>query len=313
MVKKEKNISGDYKDLSSESDIPQTPLAASTQMSPKKESKRVISYGESASENESEDYQPSSPTSKVSPSTAGIGSKTASLAKEKYLTKFPFVRSCKPRYAVDLDLTDPDDEVWIVQCPSSIDAKKLLLKASLETDKLGETCSIKSAATNDSLEGLIVKNSNSKPITLMTGVDFKSFVPKGTIQVREALQTKQSIQLGLMKEETTSEDIPFPEDIKERHPLLGPDYRSMLKLSKPVRKALSWARQRSEQCYLREDVSSVAEPESPKKAKKRKLKIESNSELVIDETLTSTRKKVKKETANDNNGAQDDLSWLSNI
>lgn len=308
----------------SDSDVPQTPLAASTQRSPPP-AKRVKSTN--SDDDESEDNRTASQAS--TPSKTPISVKNT---LEKYLNKFPSIRRSKVKNSVDIDLTDSDDEVWIVKCPTSIDAKKILQGAKLEDFPLGSVSKIHSSHTEHQLEGFVVKNTIQKPVTIMSGTEFKSFVPKGTIQIREHLQIEEIPTLfvkGKIQSTipiNTDGQIPFPEEIRERHPLLGIGFKSALKLPKRVKKALSLAQQRADACYLQKNANlnvDVANGKgqkhrSPgKKSKKLKheeleLSTDGMIQMLIKEEAHSPSrgKKLKKEVVE---SVDDDLSWLNNI
>ncbi|EAT32539.1 AAEL015338-PA [Aedes aegypti] len=307
------------------SEVPLTPLAASTQKTPPKRVKPDSS--------DDDDALPES-EKLASESQASNTSKAVKNTKEKYLNKFPNVRPSKAKYSVDIDLSDSSDEVWIVKCPASIDAKKVLLGAKFQGFALGSVSKISSPHEGLQLEGVIAKNSNQKPVTIMAGTDFKSFVPVGTVQIRESLDM-DTLPLRPTKSEfnksviDVDEEIPFPEEIRDRHPLLGVDYKLAQRLPKHVKKALSLAQQRSEAIYLQKKVSPMeaivtkqeTSPAKGKKSRKRKREdhldyVETTMEdeeikLMIKEEAKSPspRKKLKKE----NPAAEDDLSWLAEM
>ncbi|XP_065076145.1 uncharacterized protein LOC135699751 [Ochlerotatus camptorhynchus] len=318
----------------SDSDIPQTPLAASTQSSPPPAKKIKSNHSDSdhsSASHESEDPAPASQASMASNTPSSVKNTV-----EKYLNKFPFVRRSKAKNSVDIDLTDSDDEVWIVKCPTSINARKLLHGAKLESFPLETVSKINSPHTEQQLEGFVVKNAIQKPVTIMSGTEFKSFVPVGTIQIRETLQIEK-IPTKFVRSEgqrtaaiDVDEEIPFPEEIRVRHPLLGLKYKAALKLPKRVKKALSLAQQRADSCYLQKDanlgiVADAGEEQkehvAEKKSKKRKhdeLELSADGPtgdmikmLIKEEAQSPSRKKkVKKEVAQP---VDDDLSWLNNM
>ena len=197
-----------------------------------------------------------------------LSSKTLQISKERYLAKLPFVRPSKAKYCVDIDLTDSSDEIYIIKCPSSVDARKVLMGAKLESFALGSISKICSPGElkGAQLEGVLTKNSAQKPVSIMAGTEFKSFVPVGTIQIRETLEDAAPPMPG-KNEFNADEEIPFPEDIRERHPLLGVDYQLAQRLPKHVKKALSLAQQRSDALYLQKDdgmVTAMMKPPAPK-------------------------------------------------
>lgn len=317
----------------SDSDIHQSPLAASTQRSPSPAENIKSTNGDSDdsdTSHESEDNLPASQDSAAMHTPSSIRN-----TLEKYLNKFPNVRRSKAKNSVDIDLTDSDDEVWIVKCPTSIDARKILRGAKLDGFPLGEVTEINSPHTEQQLEGFVVKNADQKPVTILSGTEFKSFVPVGTVQIRESLQMEE-ISTECVKSEApqrvlskdADEKIPFPEEIQERHPLLGKHYKSSLKLPKRVKKALSMAQQRVDACYLQKDLNADSgedqkEQVAEKISKKRKhdeLELSTDGPtgdmiqmLIKEEAESPSRKKKKLKKEEESQPAEDDLSWLNNM
>lgn len=303
-----------------------TPLAASTQKTPPKKIKIERGHDSDGTSSDTPNVFQTSPVSNFS--------KSMKITEEKYLNKFPSVRFCQPNYNVDIDLSDSSDEVWIVKCPSSIDAKKVLLGSKFEKISSESSVSkISSSRQNHQLEGVLINNDCKKPVTIMAGTDFKSFVPVGTIQIRETLEMAHiDINVSTVDD---SQEIPFPENIRVIHPLLGFDYERTQKVSKHVKKALSLARQRSEAFYLqkkdvtpREIVNMESNSTPPRKeitSKKRKHRevlldedfVDYTSSTVSIQTMikeevpsSPSRKKAKLEKIS---AANDDLSWLNDM
>lgn len=321
MVKRELSSSGTDTDESE----PQTPLAVSTQKTPPKQQLKHNSTD--SSDDDEIEGTPLKPDDPASETLTSLSSKTLQTSKEKYLSKFPFVRPSKAKYCVDIDLTDSSDEVYIVKCPSSVDARKVLMRAKLETLAFGSVSKICSPQDlgGTQLEGVLTKNSALKPVTVMAGTEFKSFVPVGTIQIRETLE--EAVPLIPVKSELSVEDeIPFPEDIRERHPLLGVDYQLAQRLPKHVKKALSLAQQRSDAFYLQKEEEMVAVTMKPPEVKSKKRKHEDILDYVdsADETIklmikeearspSPRKKKLKKESPTTAAQPDDDLSWLNEM
>ncbi|XP_055529446.1 uncharacterized protein LOC129721145 isoform X2 [Wyeomyia smithii] len=310
MVKVEQDISS----LSSDSDNepPSTPLAASTQIAT-----RGRLYGdldEQSSENDDSEVIQNK-------SKANNGAKTSDNAMQKYLTKFPNVRLSKPRYNVDLDLTDPDNELYLVTCPASIDAMECLLNATLDIPTPGKVRRIDSSSPGLQLEAFTSGNHIKNPVTILVGKQLKSFVPTGTIQIRECLEKHHVPKL--MKQKNVINEVPFPEIIRERHPLLGLHYKSVQKLPKRVQKSLSMARQRADMWYLQDIKTNATEVEidSPENKKRKRTNTADNTdisgstslEVIKQEKLSPSKRKVKKEKPIESTAVEDDLSWLQNI
>lgn len=319
MVKQEISASGTDSDDSE----PQTPLAASTQKTPPKP-KKQIKHNTDSSDDEDASPTPDNPTSET---LTKLSSKTLQTTKERYLAKFPFVRPSKAKYCVDVDLTDSSDEVYIVKCPSSVDARKVLMGAKMESFASGAVSKISSTEElgGAQLEGVLTKNSTQKPVTIMAGTEFKSFVPVGTIQIRESLEDDLP-PMPNKGEFSADEEIPFPEEIRERHPLLGVDFQLAQRLPKHVKKALSLAQQRSDAIYLQKDeemiTTTTMKPPAAKSYKRKRGVSDDTLDYVesADETITlmikeekrspsPRKKKLKKE----NPTTDDDLSWLNEM
>ncbi|XP_058461556.1 uncharacterized protein LOC131436677 [Malaya genurostris] len=304
MVKTEELSSNEDSDDESDGDFSQNPLAFSTQQSPRKQRSEDNSDVEKS--DSFEGYH------QGSPSNVPLTSKAVLDTMQKYLVKCPNVRVRKLKYNVNVDLSDPDDEVWIVKCPVSIDAKKHLMNAKLSSS-FEQISQIESTNTSFQLEGFVNKNSSQKPVTVLSGAEFKSFVPIGTIQIREALE---SIDAPSQIEQTSVHgEVPFPELIRDRHPLLGLHYHSALKLPKHVKKSLLLARQQASKCYLSSGRCTAIDGKR-KRIGNEGLSAECTSTemaqlLDKDKLQSPEKKKAKKQKRK--SIIEDDLSWLQNI
>ncbi|XP_053681755.1 uncharacterized protein LOC128732514 [Sabethes cyaneus] len=311
MVKIEHQSSSTSSD--SDNGIPSTPLAASTQIATHGRFKGDLE--DQSSESDHSDKIEQLPKS----STA---SRSLDNSMQKYLNKFSNVRLSKPRYNVDIDLTDPDDELYLVTCPTSIDARKVLLNAEISIPLLDKVSQIESASAGSQLEAYVSGNSANNPVTILVGKQLKSFIPKGTIQIRESLEKIQVPRV--IKPELTTDEVPFPEVIRERHPLLGLHYKPAQKMPKHVRKALSVAQQRANMWYLQNGKNIKTDLENGSgKSKKRKRQDSPDPlaagyssgdavPMLIKHEKPSPSKKLKKEKLSEP-AVEDDLSWLQNI
>ncbi|ETN57841.1 hypothetical protein AND_010582 [Anopheles darlingi] len=244
-----------------------------------------------------------------------------------YLQRFPNVRTTMPASkkgtAVDLDLSNPDEEAWIVQCPATIDPQVVLLNRKLNLSASQATvkkCPIP-------LETTVRRNTTQQVISVLSESQMKSFVPAGFIRITEPLpEVSHSEQLD--KEQKFCEvRVPFPDDIRERHPLLGYDFQTLLAIPDRVQKRLSIARQKADLFYTSPQLarlektnhssststvttSSESHTAPAARTKKRKAAQENEAttlpteavrmavdEIVVkEEPMTPTKKKVKKET-----------------
>uniref|UniRef100_A0A182YJN6 Uncharacterized protein n=1 Tax=Anopheles stephensi TaxID=30069 RepID=A0A182YJN6_ANOST len=176
------------------------------------------------------------------------------LQLQEYFKDRPLVKPLPPAEAstVDIDLADPDEETWIIQVPATVNVqldligKKLNLDASRTTIK---NCSVP-------LESHVQMNSDERVIGLLAGSRVKSFVPTGFIRISQALSALDVPDAALKASNPNHISVPYPEDIRERHPLLGYDFNELIALPKRVQKQLSFARQKAALMYQTVDKSS---------------------------------------------------------
>uniref|UniRef100_A0A182S625 Uncharacterized protein n=1 Tax=Anopheles maculatus TaxID=74869 RepID=A0A182S625_9DIPT len=147
--------------------------------------------------------------------------------------------------SVDIDLADSDEETWIIQVPATINveadliAKKINLAATRSTIK---NCSVP-------LEAHVQTNSGERVIGLMAGSRVKSFVPTGFVRISQALPAMAVPDEFSKVNNPNHITVPYPEEIRERHPLLGYDFNEHMALPKHVRKHLSFAQQKADLMY----------------------------------------------------------------
>uniref|UniRef100_A0A182HVI1 Uncharacterized protein n=1 Tax=Anopheles arabiensis TaxID=7173 RepID=A0A182HVI1_ANOAR len=166
----------------------------------------------------------------------------------------PLSQSC-----VDIDLTDPDEETWIIQCPASVDVKAELMNKKLNLTAPRST--IKNCSVP--LEAHVQYNRNERVVGLQSGTRVKSFVPVGFVRIHEALPP---LAEPVLQDASNVSDVtvPYPEELRERHPLLGYDFKEYLALPKRVRKRLALAQQKAELLY--KNTPLVASKQSPQTA-----------------------------------------------
>uniref|UniRef100_A0A2M4BPP4 Uncharacterized protein n=2 Tax=Anopheles marajoara TaxID=58244 RepID=A0A2M4BPP4_9DIPT len=274
-----------------------------------------------------------------------------------YLQRFPNVRPTiqadNQATAADLDLSNPDEEAWIVQCPATVDPHVVLLNRKLNLS--ASQASIKKCPIP--LETTVRRNTTQQVISVLSESQMKSFVPAGFIRITEPLpEVSHSEQLEQEKEKHCEVRVPFPNDIRQRHPLLGYDYQTLLAIPDRVQKRLSIARQKADLFYTSPQLtrvettnhssSSESHREPVTKTRKRKaaqenvatkLASEGMPRMTVDEVvvkeepMTPTKKKRKNEAkraaanAEDDEhrsvvvkkevteATEDDISWLLNI
>ncbi|XP_053672852.1 uncharacterized protein LOC128723159 [Anopheles nili] len=246
------------------------------------------------------------------------------------------------RSSVDINLTDPDEETWIIECPASIDIQNELLgkkiNLSAPQSKI-KNCSIP-------LEVDVRTNSTEQIIGMLAGPRIKSFVPTGFVRIKQSLPTLGEPDLSGMIE-NNNVVVPYPVNIRQRHPMLGNNFKECLALPKRVKKLLSVAQQKAALLYsetpLRSKSKRTDKPSksknappvlikqepydshapSPSKAKKRKQPTAADVTKPVDvkqEPMSPSAKKKKPEPQEAANISikkeplvEDDISWLLNI
>uniref|UniRef100_A0A182NCP1 Uncharacterized protein n=1 Tax=Anopheles dirus TaxID=7168 RepID=A0A182NCP1_9DIPT len=183
------------------------------------------------------------------------------LKLHQYFRDHPHVRALPPTVAsLDIDLTDPDEETWIIQCPASVDIEAELLHKKLDLSVPRST--IKNCSVP--LEANVQHNTSEQVVGLLAGTRVKSFVPVGFVRINEAIAPLDVGELQATSAANTVSE-PYPEVIRVRHPLLGYDYREHLAVPKAVRKQLSFAQQKAALFYQ-------TAPAGSKKGSKKKSK-----------------------------------------
>uniref|UniRef100_A0A182P3G3 Uncharacterized protein n=1 Tax=Anopheles epiroticus TaxID=199890 RepID=A0A182P3G3_9DIPT len=259
------------------------------------------------------------------------------LQLQQFFKENPHIEPLPPSQpCVDINLNDPEEETWIIQCPASINVeeelinKKINLAATRSTIK---NCSVP-------LEAQVQINRSERVVGLQSGSRVKSFVPVGLIRISEALPTVAEPVLQDVSNDSNV-TVPYPEEIRERHPLLGYDFNEYLRLPKRVHKQLSFAQQKAELFYKNtpiapknispiDAVPSTAGSAEPTPvvstlSKSRKRKAGSVVEDVVgtasikQEQLSPKRKKQNNEeevqtvSVKQEVTMEDDISWLLNI
>ncbi|XP_058061882.1 uncharacterized protein LOC131212145 [Anopheles bellator] len=255
-----------------------------------------------------------------------------------YLKQFPNVGPIAGARNVELDLTDPDEEAWVIQCPASVDPCSVLLNTKLNLSlprSLIKKCPM-------ALETNVRTNLAEDVISVLSGSRVKSFIPTGFVRIIETLPRITEPQMPTEVNSCGQVQVPFPEELRVRHPLLGYDYQAALEVPKQVQKRLSTAQQKSDLLY-----SSSSSSITSKKTKKTTVKLEPGVEMDSnDHSLVADKKKKRKEikkeptdeilspplkkrqrknvenevqssliikTESQNEAEEDDISWLLNI
>uniref|UniRef100_A0A182W329 Uncharacterized protein n=1 Tax=Anopheles minimus TaxID=112268 RepID=A0A182W329_9DIPT len=250
----------------------------------------------------------------------------------------PLASSSSGSNTVDIDLADPEEETWIIQCPATIkvraelNEKKINLAAARSRIK---HCSVP-------LEAQVQYNKEERVIGLLSGSRVKSFVPTGFVRINQVLPSLDVPELSSTSN-ANNIAVPYPDEIRVRHPLLGYDFNDHMKLSKRVQKQLSFAQQKAALIYQNAGKKHTAQKKKDTAVDpttEHQQTVSSYSESVDQSTPTKTKKrkqsavvleaikqeplspKQKKKKNNDEVQAvnvkkevmmEDDISWLLNI
>ncbi|XP_053660032.1 uncharacterized protein LOC128709072 [Anopheles marshallii] len=235
---------------------------------------------------------------------------------------------------VDIDLADSEEETWIIQCPSTINVKAELMAKKINLDAGHSTikhCSVP-------LEAHVQINSEERVVGLLSGSRVKSFVPVGFVRINQALPLLD-VPVPSNTDSSNQVTVPYPSEIRERHPLLGYDFNEHMTLPKRVRKRLSFAQQNAAFMYQNagkskksntttedttvtstDDANQSVVQSTPTKTKKRKHPSDVGVAVTVkQESVSPKRKKGKnddeEQTVNGKKeqGIEDDISWLLNI
>ncbi|XP_052863675.1 uncharacterized protein LOC128270315 [Anopheles cruzii] len=204
-----------------------------------------------------------------------------------YLNQFPNIGPISRARDVELDLTDPDEEAWVIQCPASVDPCSVLLNTKLNLSlprSLIKKCPM-------ALETNVRTNVAEDVISVLSGSRVKSFIPAGFVRIIETLPRVAEPEMPTEVNSCGQVQVPFPEELRVRHPLLGYDYQTALEVPKHVQKRLSTAQQKSDLLY-----SSSSSSFTLKKTKKTNVKPEPDVEMdSSDHSLVADKKKKRKE------------------
>lgn len=232
----------------------------------------------------------------------------------KYRNKNPHVVIDKTETISNFipDQLEEDDEVWFFDVPSAIDVHKL----AGQTIKLGSRNStIKIGEEN--VQCVSKTNENSKLCSLVFqtkngGLSVKSFRSIGHVQLRKSLNDDVEMDIDFNNAKSKTK-VPFPEDLKVRHPLHGVKYKKTIDYSPSIKSRLEDAQKASvrvrtaSNSHNADDAIAKMEISSPKKSKKRKAERSTGIGLESDNEQTNTIKKVKIE------GNTADLDWIKTI
>ncbi|KFB52384.1 AGAP013122-PA-like protein [Anopheles sinensis] len=224
------------------------------------------------------------------------------LKLKSYMTTFPRIKPLPVSDSVvEIDLANPDEDTWILQCPANVDLHSELLNKKINlsapSSKI-KNCSIP-------LTAIVKPNTGEQAVGLMCGSRIKSFVPAGLIRIRETPTLPDEME---MEENANTIEIPFPDDIRQRHPLLGYDFEESTVMPDPVKERLSLARKRAEQFYTTPVPVVAPSGGTVKKSKSKSKQIKQEPETVtikteppsdVEDEFVSPTKSAKKRKAAD--------------
>lgn len=219
----------------------------------------------------------------------------------------------------DAEDLSSDDEVWIFQAPASMDVSKL----TGEQFKLGSRNSVVQAG-GDSIECVTEKFAEPKTMTMIcpqrnAQMSLVSFVPEGRVLLRSAINIENEDPIDFDGLETKVK-VPFPDNLKVRHPIHGANYEKQIKLDKEITARLaeadnaSAAKPKSKKIKQEiavqqasgDDIPSGIETSPKKKSRKRKLEAVDGDEEEV--PFLPKRVKTKIETEDGN-----DLDWIKQL
>lgn len=233
-----------------------------------------------------------------------------------YRNKNPHVKIEKSKLpsAFTPDQLSDDDEVWIFEVPASIDIEKL----AGQTLKLGSRNSTIKLDDDNTIQCVsrTLENSRLSSLVCQTktgGLSVKAVRTVGHVQLRKSLNESAEVAIDY-KSAKANVKVPFPEDLKVRHPLHGVKFKKTINCSPSVMSRLEEAqeasiRPRSAGKPIKiEDSEPKMEISSPKKTKKRKA----DRSVDVEERHTNITKRVKVEE-NTVDAADNDLDWIKAI
>lgn len=245
---------------------------------------------------------------------------SASFMKESFLAKNLTVTEISKDSRLITDGVDigPDDEVWLLQCPKTIDIDALI----------NRKIKIPGKTHHEHIESVAEGYSKQQNVTLATtsnrGYTIKTVPVSGRIFIRERLKIQnldETQNESLTNPNKGSERIKFPDDLKIRHPLHGADYEDKIEVKPAVAERLKQATRTSSKVKKQKrnrsgverrtvEVARIKQEENNevvvKKEKKRKRKHEDSAE----EDSTHKSKKIK--TA-ENVDHKEELEWIKQL
>lgn len=198
----------------------------------------------------------------------------------------------------DLHEITGDDEVWLVQCPRNLDP----------SDLLNNKIKLPGKTAVSTHETLAVEYKNPKTFTFgckrKKRYSLKNINFDGSIVIREKLQT---VKKEKEFEHPKLERVPFPDNLKERHPLLGYNFEESIKLPETVLTKLNEAKEANLNPRQAEVIKIEETDDEVVFVKSEKVRPKKRQSAVGDDSQTKKKKSKKsKEEA-------DDIQWIKDI
>lgn len=204
------------------------------------------------------------------------------------------------------DFVTEDDDLWLIQCPSTFDVNSLCNVPILNGDKN----KIKIPSTK--YECVVIEKESDQNLTLVLPISkdlsmINNYKLKGKFVVREKL--KNQCEATVKEEDRTN--VPFPSNLKIRHTLFGADFESHINLPSDISEKLNNPPKRSlkvkkvdnspskEKNVLNKNLkrkrktSESSDEQVPKRSKKEKMW---DSEISIEQSLFASPIKKSKKT-----------------
>lgn len=214
---------------------------------------------------------------------------------------------------ITANINEDEEEVFLLQCPKSID-KSNLIGLNIRKKPYWNRNMLETVTTifNDSKTSIPVILKSKKTTK---GVNVKIV---GTIQVKEHISRIENI---VKEEEPLTpqlQKVPFPENIKQRHPLLGSDYEKRLKIPDVILEQLKDAiqfRQHARTLEVKKEIETFDEFQPPVESKKSKKRAAIKDAPEIPPSPKKKKKAViqEEEYMDDDEDLREDLSWIDNL
>lgn len=212
-----------------------------------------------------------------------------------------------------------DDEVWLFQAPASLDVTQLVGQ-SLKLGSRNSTVSV----SNEKIECVSEKYDDPKAMAIIcpqrnAQLSLVSFNPAGRVLLRSNINDENEEAISF-DELTSTVKVPFPANLKVRHPLHGIDFEKKIKVDPDVKSKLQDAQIASlkkprakkikretvdEDADVRMDVTPDTSPK--KKTKKRKLEVDNGND---DDDIPFLPKKIRTQIDGDD---ENDLDWIKQL